>query len=63
MNTIDFDDDDDDNQTHTPLCHHCGAQWDGDADVTPPLYCDTCAEECARDEAAEYAHDLWNDAR
>jgi hypothetical protein len=33
-------------------CEGCGAQWEGDDDVTPPAYCDRCAEERHRDEVA-----------
>jgi hypothetical protein len=31
-------------------CLGCGATWEGDDDVTPPTYCDHCAEERAREE-------------
>jgi hypothetical protein len=33
-------------------CEGCGAAWEGDDDVTPPAYCDVCADERARDEVA-----------
>jgi hypothetical protein len=44
-------------------CQGCGATWEGDEDdtVMPPAYCEHCADERARDAAAEQAHDLWND--
>lgn len=43
------------------VCHGCGVKWEGESEA--PLYCDRCAEDRARDEAAEQTHDLWNDQR